>query len=310
MTTPSFHPFRSEQAKAEFENFYLEKSKAWPVPSETRFIDTAAGRTFMRVSGSPTDPPLVLLPGVRGTTLMWMGMISALSAHYRTYAVDTITDIGLSILRGKMSTPDDLARWLDEVFTVLSPEVPLNLVGMSYGGWLAALYSLRFPHRVRRVVLLAPGGTVLRFSPGFFVRVMLVSLPIPGLAGKPMQRTLRWIFRDTVQSGERGRVWVEREIAEQLSAGRFFDLPRLIWPTVFGDDEWRRFTVPGLFMVGENEKIYSPRAAVKRLNRVAPQIGTEIIPGAGHDLTMVQADLVAGRVIAFLGASAARSVAS
>jgi pimeloyl-ACP methyl ester carboxylesterase len=58
--------------------------------------------------------------------------------------------------------------------------------------------------------------------------------------------------------------------------------------------------MPILFMVGENEKIYAARKAVLRLQRVAPQITAEIIPGAGHDFTVVQADMVNRKVLDFL----------
>ena len=55
-----------------------------------------------------------------------------------------------------------------------------------------------------------------------------------------------------------------------------------------------------IVLVGENEKLYPAKNAVERLNIVAPQIQTEIIPGAGHDLTIVQAGLVNSRVLDFL----------
>lgn len=45
---------------------------------------------------------------------------------------------------------------------------------------------------------------------------------------------------------------------------------------------------------------YSAQEAIGRLNSVAPQIKTELIPDAGHDLTMVQAELVNEKVIEFL----------
>jgi pimeloyl-ACP methyl ester carboxylesterase len=45
-------------------------------------------------------------------------------------------------------------------------------------------------------------------------------------------------------------------------------------------------------MLGENEKMHSARKVVERLNRMAPGITTEIIPGAGHDLLLVQTELV------------------
>ncbi len=231
---------------------------------------------------------------------MWSACIAGLSARYRTYALDTITDIGLSVPRREIATKEDLVTWLDEVFTALVPEGPLNLMGMSYGGWLASEYALRFPGRLRKVVMLAPGGTVLRLSPAFFIRVMIVSIPLPGLGGKPLQRTLRWLFEDTVRSGEKGRIMIEQQLPYLLTSGRLFNLPRLVWPRVLTDKEWRRFSVPALFLVGENEKIYSARAAVRRLNRVAPQVKTGIIAGAGHDLTMVRAGVVAQRALEFL----------
>jgi len=142
------YPFRSEAARAEFEAHYDERARAWPVPSEARFIDTPSGRTFVRASGSPSAPPLILLPGAR----------------------------------------------------------------------VVRLFALRPPP----------------------------------------------------------------------------------WPRVLADRQWQELRMPCLFVVGANEKIYSARAAVRRLGRVAPRVKTEIIAGAGHDLTLVQPELVTKRVVAFL----------
>jgi pimeloyl-ACP methyl ester carboxylesterase len=235
---------------------------------------------------------------------MWAPNIAALSAHYRTYALDTITDIGLSVGRAEISKAEDLVKWLDEVLTVLVPEGSLDLMGMSYGGWLASQYALRFPNRLRKVVLLAPGSTVLHLSVGFLIRIALIAMPFPGRHGGPVRRTIRWLFEDLARSCDAGRRPAGQgieDVIEMVEMDRFFALPWLIWPNVVDDEAWRGFGVPCLFLVGENEKIYSAKAAVRRLNRVAPQIKTEIIPGAGHDLTLVRPDLVAGRILAFLG---------
>ncbi|MBS1250999.1 MAG: Carboxylesterase YbfK [Anaerolineales bacterium] len=83
-------------------------------------------------------------------------------------------------------------------------------------------------------------------------------------------------------------------------AARSFKSRPMVNPTVLTDAELRSIGVPALFLVGENEKIYSAQEAVERLNEVAPQIETDIIPDAGHDLTLVQADLVNRIVLAFL----------
>jgi len=230
---------------------------------------------------------------------MWIHNIAALSAHYRTYALDTLGDVGFSVNRRDISKPEDYVNWLDEVFTVLVPEGPVSLMGISYGGWLAGQYALRFPGRVRNVVLLAPACTVLRTSFPFIVQILLLSIPVPGFGGR-VRRTLGWLFRDAIRSGDAPRAEVEQVIADLEMYDRLFALPRPPWPNVIDDKGWQGFSVPCLFLVGENEKIYSAQAAVRRLKRVAPQVKAEIIPGAGHDLTIVQADLVVRKALAFL----------
>jgi pimeloyl-ACP methyl ester carboxylesterase len=64
--------------------------------------------------------------------------------------------------------------------------------------------------------------------------------------------------------------------------------------------ELKSIKVPTLYLVGEHEKIYSAQKAVQRLHKVAPQIKTEVIPDAGHDLTIVQAEMVNKKLLEFL----------
>jgi pimeloyl-ACP methyl ester carboxylesterase len=62
-------------------------------------------------------------------------------------------------------------------------------------------------------------------------------------------------------------------------------------------------------MVGENEVIYSGSGtdAVQRLNNVAPQIATELVPDCGHDLTLVQAETVNRIILEFLESTPAEA---
>jgi pimeloyl-ACP methyl ester carboxylesterase len=55
-----------------------------------------------------------------------------------------------------------------------------------------------------------------------------------------------------------------------------------------------------LFLVGEQEKIYSAGKAVQHLHAVDPRIRAEIIPDAGHDLTVSQPEMVNRKVLEFL----------
>ena len=302
VTRPSTYPYRSEQARADWEAHSQEGAREWPVPFETRIVDTPSGRTFVRISGRAEDPPLVLLPGARVGSIMWVDTIAALSARHRTYALDIIGDAGFSVGRADVSKPEEFVDWLDEVLSVLIPDGRVDLLGLSLGGSIAAQYAVRYPGRLRPVVLIAPGGTVLPFAFGFFARFTLLSIPLLVLGRSPLRRTCQWLFADAVRGDEASRARVERAIAHVQTVVRDFALRPPPWPTVLDDETWRTFVVPCLFLVGEHEKIYSAAAAVRRLGRVAPQVKAEIVRGAGHDLTMVYPDLVTRKVLEFLAA--------
>jgi pimeloyl-ACP methyl ester carboxylesterase len=292
----SFHPFRSVQAKAEYQALYMKRAAEWPVASETRLIETPSGQTCVRVSGRLSDPALVLLPGSQGTSLTWIPNIAALSAHYRTFALDAIYDFGLSVSHRKIKKPDDLIAWLHEVLTVIAPESSVNLLGLSYGGWLVSQYALHFPKRVHKVVLLDPAATVLPVSFSLIFRALLSVIPLPGFR----KQFYYWLLHDTVLSGEIGRTYVDDAVSDWAVAERCFKPLPLVAATVLNDEALKDFNVPSLVLIGENEKVYSAQKAVKRLNSIAPQIKTDIIHNAGHDAWVVKADIVTRKVLDFL----------
>ncbi len=227
---------------------------------------------------------------------MWIPNIAALSAHYRTYAVDTINDTGLSVRQRPITTLEHLLQWLDEVLAVLAPDGPVNLVGMSYGGWLASQYALRFPARLRKLVLLAPAATVLPLSFAFTWRGALTLLP--GITFR--RRFFRWLLADTAHSGAAGRAQVDEYANDWAVAERCFRSLPAAPATVLADQAWASLKVPSLYLVGENEKVYPASKAMQRLSRVAPQIKTRLIPKAGHDLWVAQADIVTRAILDFL----------
>jgi pimeloyl-ACP methyl ester carboxylesterase len=130
----------------------------------------------------------------------------------------------------------------------------------------------------------------------FLIRAILMSLS----RRRYTKSFIYWILSDLVHKDEVHRELVETMTDAMFMSFRCFKPKQLVNPTVLDDGELRSIRVPALFLVGENEKIYSARKAVRRLNKVAPHIKTEIIPGAGHDLTIVQAEMVNGKVLDFL----------
>jgi pimeloyl-ACP methyl ester carboxylesterase/TM2 domain-containing membrane protein YozV len=291
-----YHPFRSAGAKQHYLTFYDGIARDWPVDSEERMIKTSHGNTYVRISGPIEAPPLVLMHGAGATSLSWMPNIKALSQSYRTYAVDNIYDFGRSVFTKIFKVPDDFVGWMDELFTALDLGDNINLMGLSYGGWLTSQYAVKHPERLDKIVLLAPAATVLPLGPGFLGPALLSILPHRHFVKKGMET----ILADLWKKDEAGREYAEYWVDHVDLSFRSFKPKMTVSPTVLTDEELRSLKMPVLFLVGENEKIYSPHKAAERLKSIAPQIITEIIPGAGHDLSVVQADMVNQKILDFL----------
>ena len=170
--------FRSERAKAEYLAWYDELAAQWPVPSETVMVETSQGSTFIRISGPEEAQPLFLLPGGRGSSLLWVPNIATLAESHRVYTADNIMDQGRSIPTNEPRSTDDFVAWLDELFDALGFDGGTDLGGLSFGGWICGRYALARPERVRSLVLLAPGATVLPIRPMFYLRALPALLPL------------------------------------------------------------------------------------------------------------------------------------
>lgn len=294
MSTSAYYPYRSAAVRDSFLAHYDSlAARQWPFASEERMVPTSYGHTFVRITGSAGEPPLVLLPGATATSLMWAPNVKELSGAFRTIAVDQVGEIGRSTCTRPPQSLSDLLGWLNELFDALGLGDGVNLAGLSYGGALTAQYALHFPERLNKAVLLAPGNTVLRLSAEAIVRLALCVLAskqcVPPLA--------RWMFADMARKDPQ---WLDATIEEMLIAMRSLQHRKVPIPPVLTDVEWAGLAVPTLFLVGEHETIYSAERAVRRLERVAPQVRAEIIPGAGHDLTFAQAEAVNRRIVEFL----------
>src|SRR6516225_11065404 len=173
MSIPAYFPFRSAAVRDSYFAYYDSLAlKA----SEKRMVPTSYGETFVRITGPADAPPLVLLPGAVATSLMWAPNMQALSAACRTFAVDQLGDVGRTTCIKRVRRVNDLLVWLDEFFDALKLGDRINLMGVSYGGSLAAEYARHAPQRLSTVILLAPGANVLHLSAQFVIRLTVAAI--------------------------------------------------------------------------------------------------------------------------------------
>jgi pimeloyl-ACP methyl ester carboxylesterase len=292
-----YHPFRSVKAKERYLTYYEKRSEKWPTVYQDQMVNTSQGETFVRISGPDDAPPLVLLSSTAATTLLWIPNVEMLSENFKVYAIDNIYDFGRSRYTRAFKTPNDLMIWLDELFSALELENNINLAGLSYGGWLASQYALHSPERLHKIVLIAPAATVFDLPGEWAWRGVLSAIPMKIVMKEAM---INWAFKDLAKKKDKASQMQLNDIMnDAVMAIKCFKFRMPVYPTVLSDAELRSLSVPALFLVGENEVIYSAREAVSRLSSVAPQIKTEIIPNAGHDLTLVQTELVNSKIVEF-----------
>ncbi|MFC1611762.1 alpha/beta fold hydrolase, partial [Myxococcota bacterium] len=286
------HPFKSDKAKQRYLERYALRAAAWPVAHDEKTVKTSYGTTFVRTSGPKKAAPLVMLPGIGSPGLTFIANVERLSQRYRTIAVDCIWDNGRSVADKSLTCADDFTAWLDELFDGLGLET-VNLLGLSYGGWQAVHYALRFPERVAKLVLLAPAGTTANIPWGFIWRALLCLIP----ARFFMANFMNWIITDA-EATESGKRLLEEMVDDAYLAQRCFKSRKMVPPLPLAEEQWKSLSVPTLFLAGDKEVIFPPHEAVEKLAVLAPEtVRAELLDNAGHDFFAVRAKEVDQRVL-------------
>jgi len=283
--------FTTSKGEAEFKSAYADVLKLWPVPYKEIDIPTLFGDTHVIISGSEELPPLVLLHATGASAAMWFPNIESLSAKYCVFAVDIIGDAGKSIQTRLLTNRDDCGDWLLQVLDGLGLQ-KTNLGGLSYGGWHTLNFSMVAPHRINKLVVMAPGASILPFS--WPVLLLLRILPYFPVKPNPFPNFFCKGFKPS-------KVYV-RLFAIGIQHFKYPDPRKSIFTGVFSEDELRTIKLPVLFLVGEKEVIYDPRAVIEKISRLIPQIETHIIPEASHFLSMEQPQAVTAHILKFLAA--------
>ena len=158
--------FRSPEGEAQYLLAYEAVLGQWPVPYEERNIPTCIGDTHIIASGPQDAPPLVLLQPAGAGAVIWIRNVGAFSQHYRTYAVDTISEPNKSVLTRPISHHQrkDFADWMTDLLDGLHIE-SAHMVGNSFGGFLTLNTAFYLPERVRKAVLIGPASTFVPMPP-------------------------------------------------------------------------------------------------------------------------------------------------
>jgi pimeloyl-ACP methyl ester carboxylesterase len=228
-------------------------------------------------SASPPDPPTRLLHRLARSAAV---VAPALPGYAGSDSLGPAADV------------EDYAFHLTDLLDEIGI-AQLDVVGTSFGGWLAAEFALRHPDRVRRLVLAAPLGLHVRDAPGvlFFgaaaprgvggfaeVRGVLFADPdgpaaLDALPDElPRERALRWFGG---LGGAAALGWRAPQLCDPKLAGRL-----------------HRIEMPTLLVWGTADQV-TPVGQATAWQRGLPDARLEVIDGAAHALPLEEPDRLA-----------------
>lgn len=282
--------FKTVEAEKAYLYSYNEALKLWPVQYETHNIQTRYGNTHVIVSGPENADSIVLVHGFMFSSTMWFSNIAELSANYRVFAVDIIADFNKSIPINPPINRQDYKDWLIDVFNELKIE-KANIIGHSFGGFLSASFAILAPERVKKIILLAPAATIVPLKKQLVLRA-ISAMVLPGQRIK--ENFLKWFFA-------KGFL-INKRFHEQFVCGlKYCNFLSRVFPSVLTDEELKQILVPTLFMVGDKEVVMTSNAdAIIRAKKLISNIETEIVPNAGHLISMEQPSFINISILKFL----------
>lgn len=266
------------------------------LPIRNARLRLSAGQVFWREVGAGN--PVVFLHGTWADSEQWVPLLQVLGDRHHTLAPDLL-GFGESFAEKTRYSidleVDVLAEWLDSLG--LSSVV---LVAEGLGGWVAAQFALRFPERVRGLVLLAPEGA--RMDPGRWRwdRWLVGRVPVLGWivqALAPIAKLVgwRWLLR---------RLAWRRQLRQFPAACQILFLRRSrdIQAEQVGDRlPWLKVPIAIL----QGEAATDPTVlALNRSYRDAPMAEVHEVPG-GDDPLVAGREAIAHQIQAFIAAHSA-----
>lgn len=278
------------QTEQQIMKMYESKMARWPVSYETIEVPTRFGLTHINACGPQNVPSLVLIHAMGITSTMWLPNVAELSRKYRIYAVDTIGDMGKSVLTDMNDYPKDgpaYCEWLGDIFDQLRI-TKTSLISASMGGWIAMNMAIEKPERIDRLILLGPMG--LRLNLEVFFRLL-------GLVMRPTEAKKKSLIQWTLGENEAVRQDFEEYMFIATNCKG-----RLGNPLKISGSRLRQLKAPTLLILGGRDRaIGIPGKAAVRARKLITHLEVEILPGSGHLLNYEQPEVVNRRILEFLG---------
>lgn len=153
-------------------------------PSLPRVSIRVAGRDrliHVRTMGDPSAPPVLVMHGSLADARSLLTLEPLASTHFLVLWDQRGNGLSERLDSPSEYTADAIVEEIDAVAEHFSSGRRFTLVGHSFGGMYAALYTSRRPERVERLALLEPGGLSGAVFGPTYSAIVHIDLLAPGL---------------------------------------------------------------------------------------------------------------------------------
>jgi pimeloyl-ACP methyl ester carboxylesterase len=266
---------------------------------ETRFIETRFGPTHVVFAGDEAAPPLVMIQGLGGNAMMLHPQFRAFAPHFRLVVPDVPGQPGKSAPARIPHTHDHFAHWLSDVLDALKlPQV--NILGISLGGRIVLKFGACCPERVGKAVLISPMGLkTLRLD--IARRAIGIALGSTSSHGGVFQGMLDILLSSSTDHSDPDMSQLIEEFhlffkhfKQELITGIPMALP-------LSKSELQRFESDTMLLVGKEESLFDPHAAIEKARRLLPNLEeAHLVSQAGHVMHYEHPEVVNQYVLDFM----------
>jgi len=151
--------YKSAQGKTEILNLYDEKLNELNIKYQYKSVDTKYGNTNIIVTGSPSNPPIIIIHGSNGCAPIALETYPNLSSQFQVFAIDVLAQPNKSGATRLSMQDDSYGKWINEIIDKLKL-TNVTMAGFSFGG-LIILKTLEFNEEsIKEVFLSAPAYIV------------------------------------------------------------------------------------------------------------------------------------------------------
>jgi pimeloyl-ACP methyl ester carboxylesterase len=151
--------FKSPSGKNEILSLYDEKLSELNIDYQYKIIDSSFGKTNIIITGSSSNPPLLIIHGSNGCAPISLETYPSLSAHFQVFAIDVLAQPNKSAETRLSMKDDSYGKWINEILESLNLDNVI-LVGFSFGGLVILKTLINNEDRIKEVYLSAPAYIV------------------------------------------------------------------------------------------------------------------------------------------------------